>query len=60
LVGDGGVCASIISVGSRTFGGKGAGDGSVTAAGLLSHFISEDCGISRWHHGRVVVGRCWR
>ena len=34
------------------------GDGdSVTAAGLFSHFIREDCGISRCHHGRVVVGR---
>jgi hypothetical protein len=38
-------------------GTRGADGDSVTVAGLFSHFINEDCGISRWHHGRVVVGR---
>jgi hypothetical protein len=41
-------------------GGRGTDGDSVTVAGLLSHFINEDCGISRCHHGRVVVGRMSR
>jgi len=48
---------STTSVGSGIFGTRGAAGDSVTVAGLFSHFISEDCGISSCHHGRVVVGK---
>jgi len=56
----GGVLVSTTSVGSGVLGGRGTDGDSVTVAGLLSHFINEDCGISRCHHGRVVVGRMSR
>ena len=56
----GGVLVSTTSVGSGIFGDRGRDGNSVTVAGLFSHFISEDCGISRCHHGRVVVDRMSR
>ena len=46
----GGVLVSATSVASGIFGGRGADGDSVTVAGLFSHLISEDCGISRCHH----------
>lgn len=55
--GVGGVSISSAFAASGIFGGRGADGDSATVAGLFSHFISEDCGISRWHRGRVVVGR---
>ena len=55
--GGGVLVSTFTSVGSGIFGDRGRDGNSVTVAGLFSHFISEDCGISRCHHGRVVVGR---
>ena len=54
---DGGVCVSTAFTASGIFDDRGVDGDSITVAGLFSHFISEDCGISRCHHGRVVVGR---